>query len=369
MNVKVSIVGAGIAGLSLAWALRRRRVSVALFDAGAIPNPTSSSFDEHRITRHVYGHLNGYGAMMPEAFAAYDRLWNDLGATHYLPTGMAYVSRSEENWYPAAAAELDRVGIAHRPLGPDEIASRLPMLRAEGITGAFEAGGAGMLFASRIVTDLARWLTENGAMLYPNSRVDDIDANTGSLRVGDVRHDADVVVVAAGAWLGDLLPASAPRMVPSRQLLLYLEPPTDLAAAWAQAPILVDSGGGHGAYVLPPRGGTRLKIGDHVFTRRGSGSDDRIATEVDIAPVAAAAESMFARFADYRILERKVCYYTVTDDERFVVEPIGKAGWVVSACSGHGFKLGPLIGTGLAETLVGERSGAGLTEWAAGRGR
>ena len=365
--MRVSIIGAGIAGLSLAWALRQRGCDVALFDAGPIPNPVSSSFDEHRITRHSYGHLPGYGALMPQAFATYDRLWADLGATHFLPTGMVFVSRSAADW-SAAAAELDRMNIPHRLISPEEVATRLPMLHADGVTGAFEAGGAGMLFAERIVTDLVRWNVAHGVALHPHSRVDDLDAATGSLRVGSTRHDADILVVAAGAWLPELLPAAAGRMVPSRQLLLYLQPPADLAKAWSEAPVLVDSGGKHGAYILPPRNGTRLKIGDHVFTRRGTGSDDRIASELDIAPVRAAARSIFPRFDDYRILERKVCYYTVTDDESFVVEPIGPAGWVLSACSGHGFKLAPLIASGLADVLTGSRPSESFPQWAAGHG-
>ena len=366
--VKVSIVGAGIAGLSLAWALRKRGVQVALFDAGAIPNPVSSSFDEHRITRHSYGSMPGYGALMPEAFATYEQLWADIGAVHYLPTGMVYVSRTSADWYAQGAAELDRLGIAHRPLGPDEIASRLPMLQAEGIVQAFEAAGSGMLFASRIVSDLARWVAANGVELHPHTRVSAVDAQAGSLVADGVRHDADVVVVAAGAWLPSLLPETESRLVPSRQLLLYLEPPAALADAWAKAPIIVDQGAGHGAYVLPPRGGTRLKIGDHVFTRRGHGDDDRVATEEDSAAVLGAAQAMFAGFEDYRILERKVCYYTVSADESFAVEPIGPAGWLLSACSGHGFKLGPLIASGLADAIVGARDAGGVAEWAAGRG-
>lgn len=265
--MKVSIVGAGIAGLSLAWALRQRSVDVALFDAGAIPNPISSSFDEHRITRHSYGHLPGYGALMPRAVATYDKLWADLGARHYLPTGVLYVSRTGDDWYGAAAAELDRLNVSHRPVSRDEIVQRVPMLRAQGITSAFEAQGSGMLFADRIVSDLARWVAEHGVALHPYTKIDDIDAEAGSVWSSGTRYDADLVVVAAGAWLPALLPAMAQRTVPSRQVLLYLEPPTDLAKAWSEAPILVDQGGGHGAYILPPRGGTRLKLGDHSTLR------------------------------------------------------------------------------------------------------
>lgn len=88
MAPEVAIIGAGIAGLSLAWALKKRGIHAALYDQGPIPNPVSSSFDEHRITRHTYGGLSGYGALMPHAFKVYDELWADLGENHYLPTNL-----------------------------------------------------------------------------------------------------------------------------------------------------------------------------------------------------------------------------------------------------------------------------------------
>lgn len=365
--MKVLIVGAGIGGLSLAWALRRRGVDVVLFEQDAIPNPVSSSFDEHRITRHTYTGLDGYGALMVPTFARYETLWRDLGRSHYLPTGMLYVSRIDADLYGSAAAELNELGIAHRPVDLGELAARTPFLRLDGVRSAFEAEGAGMLFAQRIVTDLARWLDENGAQLRPHSRVTEVDVERGAVSVDGQRHEGDIVVVAAGAWIGDLLPDLAPRTVPSRQLVLYLEAPHQYATAWAEAPILVDVTADHGAYILPPRDGTRLKIGDHVFTRRGHGNDDRIATEEDVAPVASALARAFRDAGDYRILERKVCYYTVTGDERFVVEPVGAAGWVQSACSGHGFKLGVMVGDTLARALVGEITPGQATRILAGR--
>lgn len=366
VSVEVAIIGAGIAGLSLAWALHKRGARVSLYDQGPIPNPVASSFDEHRITRHTYGGLSGYGALMPAAFKTYDALWADLGVSHYYPANLVYIGRKPSDWYETTARDLDRLGIAHRPLSRSEIVERLPMIRADGIEQAFEAEGAGMLFASRIVSGLARWLAEAGVDLHPHSRVTQIDPETGTFTVNGETKRAELLVVAAGAWLPFIYPAATPRLVPSRQTVLYLEPPEKFAAVWAAAPVLVDQGTTHGAYILPPKDGTRLKIGDHVFTRRGDGNDDRVATEADIAPVRAAAREAFAEFDDYTLLEAKVCYYTVTEDERFVVEPIGKSGWLLSACSGHGFKLGPLIASGLADALVGRRPAAGISRWAAG---
>lgn len=366
MQQHIAIIGGGIGGLSLAWALHKRGARVSLYEQGPIPNPVSSSFDEHRITRHTYGGLSGYGALMPHAFRAYQELWADLGETHYLPTNLVYVARRASDWYEATAGELDAMGIGHRAVPKSELATRLPMLRLEGIAEAFEAEGAGMLFASRIVTGLATWLGEAGVALHPHSRVTDLDAETGTFKVNGERRSADTVVVAAGAWLPAIYPLARPRLTPSRQVMLYVQPPAELAAAWASAPVLVDHGVTHGAYILPPRGGTRLKIGDHVFTRRGDGSDDRIATAEDVAAVNAAAGEIFAGFERYQLLEAKVCYYTVTDDERFVVEPIGAKSWLLSACSGHGFKLGPVIATGVADAIVGRRPADEVTRWAAG---
>lgn len=366
MPIKVAIVGGGIAGLSLAWVLHKHGADVSLFEQGPIPNPVSSSFDEHRITRHTYGGLAGYGALMPHAFAAYDRLWADLGVSHYHPANLVYIGRKPSDWYETTATDLDQLGIAHRRLGLDEIRTRLPMIRPDGIEDAFEAAGAGMLFANRIVSDLARWLAEQGVELHPHTRVSEVDPEHGRLTADGRVFEADFVVVAAGAWLHHLYPAAAGRLVPSRQTMLYLKPPAQFEAAWADAPVIVDQGTGHGAYILPPKRGTRLKIGDHVFTRRGEGSDDRIATDDDTAPVLGAARDAFVDFDRYEVLEAKVCYYTVTEDERFVVEPIGAKGWLLSACSGHGFKLGPLIASGLADALVGKRQTSTLPAWAAG---
>ena len=364
--MKIAIVGAGIAGLSLAWALHRRGATVALFDQGPIPNPLSSSFDEHRITRHVYGGLSGYGALMPDAFRTYDELWADLGTSHFHPASLVYLGRRDTGFHDAAAPDLDAMGIPHRRLALGDLAAMLPMMRPDGIVEAFESGGAGELFAARIVTDLARWLREAGVALHPHTKVRDVDVDTGRF-LANGWESADLVVIAAGAWLPAIHPASAGRLVPSRQAMLYLEPPPRLRRAWAEAPIIVDSGLTHGGYILPPKAGTRLKIGDHAFSRKGHGDDDRRATPEDTARIRTAAREVFVEFDAYTVLEARICYYTVSPDERFVVEPIGRSGWVLSACSGHGFKLGPLIASGLADAIVGRRPAADIPAWAAGK--
>src|SRR5690606_3688800 len=135
----------------------------------------------------------------------------------------------------------------------------------------------------------------------------------------------------------------------------------------ATAPVLTDVGPTHGAYILPPRLGTRLKIGDHRFTRIGHGRDDRVASEFDVTPVLAAAQTAFRDFDTYEITERKVCYYTVTADDRFMPRAADSRAWPPSACSGHGFNLGPLVGELLPRALTGNITPQHATEITAGR--
>ena len=55
--------------------------------------------------------------------------------------------------------------------------------------------------------------------------------------------------------------------------------------------------------------------------------------------------------------------YTVTADEKFIAEPLSKgrqSSWVVSACSGHGFKFAPLLGDRLVEVITSGRIQGGL---------
>ena len=363
---KILVVGGGIAGLSTAWALSRRGLKVELFEQGALPHPRASSYDEHRIIRHAYGDLEGYAYLMPEAFRIWDALWADLGVQHFDTLPLIYFMRGETDWYPPTLRSMRRMGVACADIPLGEVAARFPMINPDGLTRVLETAGAGILYPIRIMTDLVKLLSARGVALHPNTLVESVDLDSGMLRIQDGVVRGDAVVVTAGAWVNRLIPSLAGIAVPSRQAVMFLAPPPELADAWRAAPVLIDLGADSGTYTLPPRPGTRLKIGDHQFTRKGDPDEDRIGTDADVARLTEAAHRAWRDFGRYTVLERKACFYTVTKDERFLVRREGAKGWLGSACSGHGFKLGPLIGDALAASIAGERDATALPDWAAG---
>lgn len=368
----VAIIGGGIGGLTLAWALARCGQRVSLFDAATLPNPRGSSFDDGRIIRHVYGPLEGYAAMMPAAHQAWAALFADTGADRLVPTRALYVLREEGPWQEAATRALTRAGLPMTVLDVPALAD-VPMLNHAGVLRVVEVAGSGILRARAILDDLLALLPRLGVTLRGGARVAAVDADAGTLRLDDgTIVSADAVIVAAGTQSGRLLPDATREagLRASVQTLAYLAPPLSLAEAWAAGPMLLCRLPGHpagGVYVLPPRHGAALKIGDYD-TGTDASEQDHCALRADrAAALLDAGARAISGFGDYRVLRMRHCAYTMAPGDRFVVRRAGARAWLVSACSGHGFKLAPLVALGLAAAITGRLDHHALSIWAAGR--
>ncbi|BBE71399.1 monomeric sarcosine oxidase [Pleomorphomonas sp. SM30] len=222
--MKVLVVGAGIAGLSTAWALTRRGVQVEVFEQGPVPCPVATSYDEHRITRHAYGEMHGYARLMPAAFQVWDALFGDIGARHFEPMPVVVVQREDVPWLNASLADLDALHVGWRELPLASVPARYPMLETAGLSRVVETDGGGVLFPIRILTDLVRTLANRGVVFHPRHKVTAIDAERGTVTVNGREFSGDHVVIAAGAWLTKLVPDLAPVTVPSRQAVAFLAP-------------------------------------------------------------------------------------------------------------------------------------------------
>ena len=364
--MKVTVVGAGIMGLSAAWTLGRLGHAVTVVDQGPVPNARGASFDQHRLIRYPYGEARGYTAMVAEAYRAWEELWADLGETLYVPTGTLAVGTLGTAWVQDSASALQALGLPVEWLQPPQVAARFPLLSREAIAGAFYSETGGVLLADRILAALARRIVEQGAIVVPLAQAREIDPGRAAVTLADGRRlAADALVVAAGAWVPRLVPALRGRVTPSRQVLAYLEAPADVAAAWAAHPLVLDIGPESGFYLVPPVAGTMLKVGDHSFSLAGDPDDPRDVSAAEAAAVFDTCRQRLAGLDRYRLAFARACYYAVEAQERFVIERREKA-WVMAACSGHAFKFGPVLAQRLAAAIEGRTGPLDLARWAAG---
>ncbi|HWK47838.1 MAG TPA: FAD-dependent oxidoreductase [Stellaceae bacterium] len=364
--MRVTIIGAGIMGLSCAWELTRLGHQVTVIEQATIPNPLGSSGDEHRVIRYAYGAELGYQRMVAEAYAAWERLWADLGERLIVDTGTLALDDEDGDWASRSAEGLEAEGHAVTWLDQATLVRRFPLINAVGVERACHLPTGSVLFAERITAALARYLAARGTVLGLGIAAQSVDPEAGRVVLADGSAiDADGVVIATGPWIDRLVPCFRGRVTPSRQLVVYLDPPAAIAEQWRCMPMLLDIGLASGFYAVPPVGGTGLKVGDHKFTLSGDPDQDRVATQDEVASILADCRRRLAGFDDYRVARVKTCFYMVQPEERFLIEPIGRRGWAMSPCSGHGFKFGALLGSTVAHAVVGDVR-PDLANWAAG---
>lgn len=362
--MKVAIIGAGIVGLSTAWGLVKSGHEVTVYEQGPIPNPHSASFDQHRMIRPHYGEQTGYTAMVSEAFGAWDRLWDDLGASHLAETGVLAVDFGDTAWMQATQRALEETGTAFDKVGPEGIAQLAPALATEPGTWGLYTAKAGVLLADRIVTGLSEWLSKAGAILQENCPVTALDTDNGVLTLqGGETATADEIVVAAGAWTARLIPALTGRIEPIRSIVSYVTPPEPLEKAWADGPALFLMTRHAHLYCLPPVRGSGLKFGGAPLLRAGDPDES-----VSVAPdeqrrIGSAFAPYLQDPAGHVLTEGVGAFYADPADKRFIIERTGRAT-VVTGCGGRMFKFGALVGQRVADCLDGRLSAAALSLWA-----
>ena len=328
---KAVIVGTGINGLCAARGLVRRGWRVEVVERGPLPNPASASWDRHRLIRAAYADP-ALVARVGAAFAAWEDLWRDLGASHYVERGVLSLSR-----VPGDRAELLAEGAGER-LAPAEVAERFPMLETEGLRFGIWSPAGGALLADRILEGLVDWLVARGVVFHAEAPVTAIDRARGEVTVPGGVVAGDVVVAAAGCGLPALVPDLAVDLVPHRCVVLYVRPGPEWATDWARGPAWCDRGGDDELWGLPPMQDIAMKIGFGGHTRPGDPGDpaEHEVSAADRAAILGAYAGRFRGAAEFTVERALAAFFLVAPEERFVLRADRRLV-VLSADSGHGF--------------------------------
>jgi glycine/D-amino acid oxidase-like deaminating enzyme len=186
----------------------------------------------------------------------------------------------------------------------------------------------------------------------------------------------DAFVFACGPWLGNLFPdAIGRRVTPTRQDVFYFGTPAgDTRFSDAELPVWVDLST-PAMYGIPGNANRGFKIADDtsgaVFDPTGG---DRHVTPGTARRFATYLKRRFPALAGAPLVGSEVCQYEASPDSHFIVDrhPAASNVWIVGGGSGHGFKMGPIVGEMVAELVLGKAGSDpafGLARLATGRPR
>jgi glycine/D-amino acid oxidase-like deaminating enzyme len=353
MTPTAIVIGAGINGLCVADALLQNGWRVTVADRGRLPNPLSASYDHHRFMRLHYPDEPAYARRAEVAMAAWEALWDRIGVNRYRQTGMLALCSHAFDWTDRCRIMFERFGISYRQLTPTELKQRHSFIRADNISYGLLTEHGGLLMAASMLDDLLRSLRSRGAILVENFDVETVVTSSARARAKDGSVlEGDILVVAAGVGTSALLEERLPeRFTAMRTVVLYLDPPPTWNTALHNMPSWVSLGGDDALWGAPPVAGIPMKFGCGHKTRPGNPETERLVTDGETLEILEIYQEHFAGLQEARVVERIANFWTRTSEGRFSLRRLDRC-YVLSACSGHGFKFAVLTGREAAEAIA-----------------
>lgn len=380
---RVTIVGAGIVGLSIAWQLKRRgvqKVTVLEKGRGVGEGSTgaSSAICRHRYSNPEMIRLAQSGIYHYRHWQAFTGLAAPRARFHN--DGVLWFTGTDTAWADREHQRMSELGVRTRVLDDDALVDLFPafnpcirpMALSDYDTHVCAAGGrhlleldGGYIDPVDAAQDLLEACRTAGIDVRFGQRVDKIEQAdgrvTGVITAEGQRVSADWVVNAAGPWCNEVYQAAglaAPMPLrPVRIQVVYLDRNPELAG---DIPVCADIASG--IYFRTQNRGQQLIVGSVLEEDEREWVDDpeHFLTVADDEFCREKLHLLQHRLPELRLQGasiRSYCgLYTLNDDD---VHPVlgsyGPEGFMVAnGFSGHGFKTAPAVGAVIARAISGE---------------
>lgn len=361
---KIVVVGAGIVGLSTAYALLTQGFQhVTILEQEHIDHARSTSQGVSRLLRFEYGAETLYSEMVRLGLAYWKQLERTTKQTLYTRTGLLIPGTDTDCFTKSSYTTMRKLGLPVEQLSATRCQQRFPQFATEPYNMFTYNAEAGILHASTCLRVLKERILALGGTICESCRVTHVshEAHHRPIRLfcGENRQNgaihADRVVLATGPWVHRLLGELDLPVQMTRQYLLY----------FAGLPLPMFGIGTFPAFItnnlygFPVQqmhnGQYWLKAASHAFGPSIDPDDTHAPDERFIARTARQLRELIPALHHASLARVDSCMYDVSPDEDFILDRLPDDPRIVFATglSGHGFKFGPLLGE-LLVSLIGD---------------
>lgn len=387
-DTRILIVGAGCFGTSTAYHLAQRGfTSVRVLDRYAPPSCEAASTDISKIIRSDYNEPL-YARLGIESIAAWSS-WPLFQGLYHVPGWILSAADMSVPFVEGSIETCKKLGVRGlERLTPDAIRSRWPVL-----TGLLDGWNinvwnptAGWAKAGEAVERMAKAAQEKGVEYISGEKEGYVrklilDEKTGEckgvLTADGLQHEADIVVVAAGAWTPSLLDLKD-QLTAKGHCVAHIQLTPEETKHYSSMPIMDNL---EMSYFFPPQEDGIFKMAHSRFvTNILTDSNSNITTSIphtfkqspsDGLPLE--IESTMRRnlrrilpeLADRPFCYTRICWDADTADRHFLVTPHPDHSRLFLAAGGsaHGFKFLPVVGKYIADFLEGKLDEDTTQKW------
>lgn len=376
----VAVVGLGASGSSVVRSLALEGVSAVGFDQFYPPHVMGSSHGETRLTRYANGEGDAYAPMVHRSMEIWRDLEEESREELFVECGAIIIADPDQvanrivrkNFLRETQAVAERFGIPHEILNAKEIRYRFPHFSVTDVDQGYYEPAAGYLKPELCISVQLTAAQRAGAVLRLGTKVQSVE--TRGKRVVVVTdtesYEVKTVIICSGPWAEELLgPMFFGVLKPYRQTLHWFPIDDKYLKAWLAGPAFTwphGSEAGDFFYGFPSLPSTGFaKVGAEGF-EASTHPDVPVSIDGD------AAQKIFERQLSGRLsglyasgAVSKSCQYTVTKDFQFAIgrHPCEENIWIVSPCSGHGFKHSPAVGESVAALIAGRKPSVDLSDF------
>ena len=347
--MKIAVVGLGGTGSAALRFLAQAGHTAIGYERFHIGHEHGSSHGESRIIRYTYPDLL-FTQMMSDAYALWHDLESEADDELFVRCGGLYFGDENDPDVLATERSLLDANLPFERLNADQVHAKYPAFRLQANEVALYQQHSGFLRATRCVQANIRRAKHFGAIIHESTPVEQVytrDAKT-FLRSSLGEEEFDRVIVTAGPWMSSLFKDLHLPLTTTRQQVVYLNindrpesfQPNGIFPVWIDATA--------NNYGFPSDGHIDgIKLASHHC-------GDVIAdVDAQRLPVDENYKESMRRYAAKRfpnlgstVTYSHTCVYTNTPNADFILDrvPDQPNVFLVSGCSGHGFKFTVLLG-------------------------
>ncbi|UTR05949.1 N-methyl-L-tryptophan oxidase [Alkalihalobacillus sp. LMS6] len=358
MQYDVLVVGAGSMGMAAGYFLAKSGKRVLLLDSSHPPHQRGSHHGETRIIRHAYAEGSLYVPFVLRAQELWTSLERESGKSLFLKTGVLSVGKEESKLVQGTLKSAEAYQLPLEVLNANDIHHRYPGVNVQpGYVGCFEPN-SGVLRCEESI-DAYRTLAESyGATIIGDTSVQDVEIHKDSVTVFTKTdtYNAHSLVVTSGAWAQEMLAKldlTVP-LTPLRKTFAWYNA-DERHYGSEQFPAFAFETENGLYYGFPSIDGAGLKVGRHD-------GGVPVNPNHDLQPFGARKEDeedlhTFLRHSLPKVgnlTYGKTCLYTMTPDDRFIIDrhPRHEHVAIAAGFSGHGFKFSSAVGQALSQLII-----------------